>query len=128
MSNLNLKIAMENFNSNGSTTNAVLRIGNVCIYSQGSPNSRALYRHFSAASSVLLKGTAGTLHKVVINKPGNITSTLTLYDSLTASGSIIAIIDTGAEITELEYDVEFDNGLFVVSDGPQTADLTVLYD
>ncbi len=75
----------------------------------------------------------GTLHTVTINGAPGTDGVVTIYDSLTAAGTIIAIltISVAASISvqpiSLLYDVEYENGLFFDYDANLVADLTVSF-
>ena len=74
----------------------------------------------------------GVLHAVTVN--GLTTAgDVTIYDSLTEAGTVIAIIhlDPATSISvqpiTLQYDLEFTTGLYFGYDGSLVADLTVLH-
>ncbi len=75
----------------------------------------------------------GTLHVVVINGPPGTDGVVTIYDSLTAAGTIIAIltISIAASISvqpiTLTYDVKYETGLYFDYDGSIVVDLTVSF-
>lgn len=83
------------------------------------------------AFTKLLKKGPGTLFSVTINSPTNAQSnaSLTLYDNQSASGSIIAVIDT-AKIPSpqtLHYTLDFSEGLYAVGQA-SLADVTLVFD
>lgn len=69
----------------------------------------------------------GTLHGITINTKGATGNTLTVYDNTAGSGTVIAIIDTTGATANLIYDVQFVNGLTVVSASGTGADLTIAW-
>jgi len=85
------------------------------------------YSHLTADGQV--KGSAGYLHLVTIN---NVTAngTITIYDSLTESGTVIAAIALTTTSTfpmTLIYDVTCATGIYAGFDGTVTGDITVSY-
>lgn len=88
------------------------------------------YRHVTADLQV--KAGKGILHRITLN--GLTTAgDLTLYDSLTETGTVIAVLhlDPATSISvqpiTFEYDLEFLTGLYLGFDGSLVADLTVMY-
>lgn len=115
----------DNTNSAGSTTNCSLSCLHLTIYRLGQIETQAIAGRVTTAGTYNLKYGPGTLHKITLNNP---TGTLiTVYDSVTGSGTTIAAINTPAQAdpVTLVYDVQFSNGLTIVSTG--TWDATVIY-
>lgn len=79
----------------------------------------------TAATTV--KSGQGTLNAVMINTKGGTGNVFTLYDSLTASGTKIATIDTTSSLTYLPYNAAFTNGLTFSNAVGTSADVTFLY-
>ena len=86
------------------------------------------YRHIAANGTLLCKSGAGVLRRIVINKKGTGANTLTVYDSLTGSGTIVAVIDTTINPGVWEFGLAFTTGLTVVLATATAADLTVVLD
>lgn len=88
------------------------------------------YENITTAASTLVKTGTGVLHGITINTPVS-SSSITIYDGTSASGTKIGTITLGSTINDsgqrmlLEYDVVFGVGLFIVTTG--TNDLTVSY-
>ena len=87
------------------------------------------YVHVTADTQV--KGARGILHSVVLN--GLTTAgDLTIYDSLTETGTVIAVLhlDVTTSISmqpiTFLYDCEFNTGLYAGYDGTLVADLTFM--
>ena len=87
------------------------------------------YTHVAADTQV--KAGPGVLHSVVLNG-FTTTGDVTLYDSLTETGTVIAVLHLNVAtsisvqpITFL-YDLKFETGLYVGFDGAVAADLTVM--
>jgi len=80
---------------------------------------RFQYAAISTAATTLVKTGAGFLHKLLV--PGGTLGAVTVYDSLTASGTIIVPTVTPVAGGVLIEDVEFFTGLTI-----QTAAATVL--
>jgi hypothetical protein len=91
------------------------------------PTGALSYSHLNSNGSTTLKSAAGWLHSVSINSKGATGNTATLYDNTTASGTLLAVIDTTAQIQTLLFDVAFQTGLTVVLASGSAADLTVSY-
>lgn len=83
------------------------------------------YYHINTLESVEVKGSPGTLHKVVVNNPGS-AFVITLYDNTAASGSEIAVISPTA-VGTIEYEANFATGLYVVTSGTTAGDITLVY-
>jgi hypothetical protein len=81
--------------------------------------------HLAANATTNLKAGAGVLHGVNLNTLGGSSNTLTVYDSLTASGTVLAIIDTTANPIPRIFDVIFEIGLTIVIGTGTACDATV---
>ena len=88
------------------------------------------YTHVTG--DVQVKAGPGVLHSVVLN--GLTTAgDVTLYDSLTEAGTVIAIlhfdVTTSISVQPIPflYDLKFTTGLYVGYDGTAVVDLTVMY-
>lgn len=91
-------------------------------------NRPATYRRVAASETVTLKNSPGVLKKVVINRKGNGSATITIHDGPTTASPIVAVIDTVAAVgATLEYDLVLENGLTYVSNN-NTHDVTVIYE
>lgn len=86
------------------------------------------YVHLSANGTTTVKSGAGVLRRVVINTRGGITNALTIYDNTTATGAVIAVIDTSAAGGSFGYELNFTTGLTVVLAGGVAADITIIYE
>ena len=89
------------------------------------------YTHLDADAQV--KAVPGILHSVVINRHDTTASSIvTLYDSLDASGDVIAIIsmDTATNTipATLVYDLKLSTGLYADFSHEVTADITIMHD
>ena len=82
-------------------------------------------RRITTATTTLVKTGSGTLGRVIVNTAGA-GSSISIYDSLTGSGTLIAVMSTAAQ-TSLAYEVSFTIGLCVVTAGGTPADVTVTY-
>lgn len=106
-------------------------IGERAVHAQSI--NAALYPVFSQshitsnATTAALTG-AGVLHTFCINKVGSSSNVATVYDSLSAAGTVIAVIDTtGAGNGCYQYDVALSTGLTVVTATGTAGDYTVTY-
>ena len=97
---------------------AVARIGGAA------PDSTQFLNITGLTTNLVLSG-PGELTRIVLNAPVA-TSVITLYDSLTATGTKIGTITVPAspQPSVLEYRVAFTNGLTVVM-GTASSDITV---
>lgn len=91
------------------------------------------YPFVHVTGDVQIKPGKGILRRVTLN--GLTTAgDLTLYDSLTETGTVIAVIhlDTTTSISvqpiTLRYDARFATGLYAGFDGTLVADLTIMYE
>ena len=85
-------------------------------------------KHINTLSTVVCRQSMAVLVAVVINTRGQNGNRLTLYDSVTASGPILAIIDTTAMNGRLPYDVICATGLTAVLDTGAPADVLVIFE
>jgi len=91
------------------------------------------YKYLACTADVQVSGVAGTLHTVTITTAASTAGVITLYDSLTEAGTVIAAlrIGTTAEVqmpTTLIFDCAFATGLYVGYDGTiADAKITVTY-
>lgn len=122
---INLTNYLGNVNSGGSTSNVSLTARVSVTQRLGKFETQPKYAHITTAGTYLLKNTAGTLHKIVMNNAGG--TLVTVYDNITATAPIMAVINTPAQANPvtLSYDVAFSTGLTIVTTG--TWDLTVVY-
>lgn len=88
-----------------------------------SPND---YTHVDTNASQICKSGSGVFYTLTINTRGSATAA-SLYDSVTASGSLIAVIDTTLSTTAFIYNLKFENGLTIKTAGVTAADLTVAW-
>lgn len=82
------------------------------------------YTHISTQTTTVAKPAAGVLHSININT-GAASAVATVYDSLTGSGTVIAVV-SGANPLQFMYDVAFLTGLTIVTSGGN-ADITVAW-
>jgi len=86
------------------------------------------YLHLNANGTTTVKSGAGVLRRIIINTRGGILSTLTIYNNTTATGAVIAVLDTNAAGGEFGYELDFTTGLTVVLAGGTAADITIIYE
>lgn len=126
----NLPIFTDNVNSGGSTTNVSMSATAAAIYRLGPLETQAKYFHDTGAGTHVLKYSAGTLQRVVINTSISAGSTtITMYDNTSASGSVIAsvVFQSNAQPVCLEYHIPFNTGLTIVTTASGW-DFTVVYE
>lgn len=86
------------------------------------------YNHvISTAGTYAISTAPGMLHSVTINSKSAAAGLITIYDSLSASGAIIAVIDAATQLGTFTFDVALTIGLTIVTAGVPGADLTVSY-
>lgn len=94
--------------------------GAIPVYAAG-----ASAAHISTATTTLVASGPGTLQGVTIST-GGAGSSATIYDSLTGSGTVLAVLSTAAQAS-VTYGAAFATGLTVVTAGGTPADITVTY-
>lgn len=85
------------------------------------------YSHINTNTSTTVKNEAGFLGSVTINTKGVTGNTATLYDGTAATGTVIGVIDTTANVGQLIYNIRLAKGLTVVMATGTAADLTVTW-
>ena len=91
----------------------------------GTAQSASDFANEGTNDTVTLVTGSGSLVSVQVNIAG-VTSDITLYDSLTGSGTVIAVIDTTT--TGLyQYNAAFSTGLTYVTTGGTPANVTIMY-
>lgn len=78
----------------------------------------------TTATSTTVKGSAGTLHKVIVNT-GVAAATIKIYNALSATGTPFTITCSGTAPFEITYDTWMSTGIFVVTSG--ATDVTITY-
>jgi hypothetical protein len=83
--------------------------------------------HIAATGTTTAKSGAGLVHTVCINTKGASSNVLTLYDNTAGSGTVIAVIDTTANVGCLTYDYGFATGLTAVDATGTAPDVSITY-
>lgn len=126
---LHLKTGFNNVNTNGNTTNNVMYCRNTSIYSVGSGQvfpPRASFKDSSGAT--LIQSGPGSLRRLIISRLSGGSSSVTIYDSLTASGKVVAVVAVAKDDTfNVEFNVVFSIGL-VVSHSSTGVNNTIIWD
>ena len=86
----------------------------------------SIYCNNNVVETRTLKTGEGWLYRIVINDTGTSNSFIEIYDSTTASGTMIAKIDPNTDSPRI-YDLPFTNGLTYKSNGTP-GNFTVIYD
>lgn len=81
--------------------------------------------NITTKTGTLLKTGQGLLHTVTINTKGAAANTLSIYDGVDNTGTLLATIDTTVAFGSLIYDIGFLVGLYIVSATGTQADITV---
>lgn len=82
--------------------------------------------HISTSTTTTPKTSAGLISNFCVNTAGATANTATIYDSLTGSGKVIAVVDTTV-VGCKKYDVGFSIGLTIVTATGTQADITVSF-
>jgi len=77
-------------------------------------NSYVRSKYISTNTTTICKLGAGRLHRVIVTDNAG---RITLYDSKTATGTIIAVIDAAKVFGSIEFSTSFSNGLTIVTAG-----------
>jgi len=117
---------MDNVNSASSTTNVTMTSKTATIYRLGMRDTQDIYAHITTAGTYNLKYSPGTLHRITLNSPSG--TLITIYDNTAGSGTVIAVINTPSQANPvtLEYELEFNTGLTLVTTG--TWDATISFE
>lgn len=91
------------------------------------------FKYKNCTADTQVSAHPGVLHTVTINGPATTAGKITLYDSLTETGTVIATLTVGLKtesqgISCLVFDDRFTTGLYVGFDGTIAGgDITVSY-
>lgn len=124
---LSLPVSFDNFNSGGSSTAITMDMVAFTVNRHGDHHSEPLYVKLSSSTTVTLKNSPGKLHRVIVNGLGSSTPTVTIYDNIAASGTPVAIIDTSNKVGSIEYQIDLNTGLTVVTSAT-VGDITLVYE
>ena len=121
-----IRIAFRIGNILGENSNVTISVYDVeepptGIYLDGSD-----FVHITGNATTVAKTGAGTLHSLLINVSGTLTTRATLYDNTSGSGTVIAVVDTTKASSLFMYNIAFTTGLTIVTTGG-AVDLTVTY-
>jgi hypothetical protein len=108
--------------TNGTSSNILAAIATFKLNSSILSNGLTILN-----SPVVINIGAGSLHRVIINTEGTGSASVTFYDNTTNSGNIIAVVSLTEGQNELDYNLDYNNGLTMVVNS-STADFTVVYD
>jgi hypothetical protein len=104
----------------------------VPVYMAPNPNPGGTQTHLTgtaAAQSLLIRSGAGWITGITVNSVATGSATLTCYDGLDATGSVIAVIDISKSNPSPQTAAPwgFSTGFFVViSNGSAGADITIV--
>lgn len=119
-----LRIGIENINTLSNVASNTISCRTMSINRLGSQLSKANWKYIAGAlSATVLKYGPGTFHRVVCNK--NTGTSISIYDSLTATNPICIIDPTSRG--ELNFDIDFYYGLTVVTVG-SGIDCTIVFE
>jgi hypothetical protein len=117
---VNLPVTISNVNTGGCLTQYRVKCRANAIYTLGKGESVARAAFISGTTGgQIIKTGPGKLERIVLAKSGG---------GGVATVEIGQILATADETAEIEYDVNFNNGLFVVISGSGTISTTITYD
>jgi hypothetical protein len=85
------------------------------------------YQNITTSTTTVVKSGSGTLHAVNINSLGTVASSIQVYDNTSASGSLIATINSLSVLGTMTFDVQFGTGLTIVTTGVLAPNVTISY-
>ena len=88
------------------------------------------YLHIPAGiATTIVKGSAGTLHSIVLNSAATATNTTTIYDNASVAGTIIGVpaVTTATVPTTLIYDIAFLLGLVIITAVANGGSMTICF-
>ena len=116
-------IRIENNNSGGSTSDVDFCAVGMTIIRFGKIETEAAHKFINTNTTTICKYGAGRLKRILnVDNAGNIT----IYDNTSATGTVIATIDTAKALGTLDFDIPFSNGLTVVT--ATSAKVVVIYE
>jgi hypothetical protein len=119
-------IRFENVNRAGIQTQVKMMLRGTSFNRFGVTDERPRFLNIAAAQTTTMKFGPGSLRKIIVNT-AQLGATATIYDSTTGSGTKIATVDCSNSAKTLLYDLDFTNGLTVVTTGSVPADITVMW-
>jgi hypothetical protein len=78
-----------------------------------------------ANATTVIRTGRGVLHGITINTKGASSNVITVYDGLSAGGTLLATIDSTVDPTIFLYDITFTTGLTIVIATGTAAKVTV---
>lgn len=108
-------------------------LGDLPVDVQSMPGSS--YSHIAGTGTTVIKNAPGILRRIVCNDPSLGVAVMTMFDSVTAPGPLIAVLRVAGDTVpptapnqpvQLDYNVKFATGLTVAVVGAN--DFTVVYD
>lgn len=116
----NLKVTLATQIAGEDLINKVLKVEQRFVYTRPTPAT--------AATTTVIKTTAGFLKKIIIGSKSAGTGKVTIYDNSAASGTVISVLDTDTIIGAVEFDCTFSTALTIATTLTTTAaDITVIY-
>lgn len=129
--NVHFPVGMCNVNKNGSTTDVSLKVRAAAIYTlgKGRGQDRPFYISGTEAGTAV-KSQAGHLGRVIFSRTGsgNGDAEVLIYDALSATNQIGRLAIGGDNVHEINYDITFNIGLFIVVTGNGTLGTTITFD
>lgn len=127
---VNLPVAIINRNSSNCVDQFFVNSRANAIYTLGKGESVARAFFTNATGTSLIKTGPGKLERVILTREagGGAAAQIDLYDATSATNQIAKVITVADETTEVEFDLNFNDGLFVDVTGGGTISATVTYD
>lgn len=125
---INFPVYLSNTNSGGGTSDVTLIARAASAQRLGHYETQPKSLHITTAGTYTGKLGPGNIHRISINSPASSSSTITIYDNTTATGSPVRVIQgpSQANPVTLTYGVDFYVGLVAVSTG--TWDAEIIYE
>ena len=121
-----IRIAFRIGNILGENSNVTISVYDVEEQPSGVYLDGSDFVHITGNATTVAKIGAGTLHSLLINVSGTLTTRATLYDNTSGSGTVIAVVDTTKASSLFMYNIAFTTGLTIVTSGG-AVDLTITY-
>lgn len=84
--------------------------------------------NINSNTTTQVKSGKGVLKSITINKSGASANTISVYDATSGTTSPIAVINGTASTQTLSYNLQFNNGLRIITATGTAADITVSYE
>jgi len=114
-------------NINGNTVDNLLVSRGFAISRIGANSAIPEPFNITNSGTFIIKNTPARLHRIIINNKGTGAASLQIFNNFEASGEIIGELSTSDVSGSIEYQIELDEGLTVVTSGA-IVDATIVFD